>query len=130
MGREGRMNRWDRVLQVAAIAVIGFCVLTGGRYNRALVKDGTRLKKKAVPMTVGLTPQLLEAVAEYQQSGPTVHVVKAGETLEDVADEYDVDVDDLLEFNEGLREDNVYTGLRIKIPEMETDSEAEDDDDE
>jgi len=126
MGRDGQMGRWDRVIQVAAIAVIGFCVLTGGKYNRALVKDGSRLKKKVEPVLTGLTPTVMEAVAEFQQQGPQVHVVKAGETLEDVADEYDMEVEDLLEFNEGLREDNVYTGLRIKIPEMETDSEGED----
>ena len=50
------------------------------------------------------------------QEGPKTHVVKAGETAQDIADLYGVTVEDLLAANEVATPDQIVTGMTLVIP--------------
>ncbi len=45
-----------------------------------------------------------------------IHVVVEGDTLSEIADRYDVEVEDIVEANAGLEADHIEVGQRIAIP--------------
>ena len=77
-------------------------------------QTGYHLRPLVVLALIALLALLAGSAAA--QEGPKTHVVKAGETAQDIADLYGVTVEDLLAANEVATPDQIVVGMTLVIP--------------
>jgi murein DD-endopeptidase MepM/ murein hydrolase activator NlpD len=78
---------------------------------RGIEKDSTG-SAEATPTLTAPSP----SAAEFEASGSTPGMVRFGDTLEGIAQRYNVSVDQLMQLNPELRQSPLVVGRRLRVP--------------
>jgi len=99
---------WD-IATGFSVSVDSLCA-ANGLSRRDVIRPGQRLN-----IPIGASTSVTSAHQRSANVGGTSHTVRAGDTLSDIADTYNVSVSSLKRAN-GLRSSRIYPGKELRIP--------------
>jgi len=99
---------WD-IANGFSVSVDSLCA-ANGLSRRVVIKPGQRLN-----IPIGASTSFAPNRQQSSKIGGTIHTVRPGDTLSDIASTYNVSVNSLKRTN-GLRSSRIYPGKELRIP--------------